>query len=120
MIFANSASTLVLVTLLLVDYFWVVLGKEGNYFGLEPASKSLQEKGVIATYKQSSRLQCRHRCNRNKECKEVIIQHGNKCLLLSYDGKGDVATALAGTETISSIEILGIYCILFQFVDVVC
>ena len=115
MIFANSASTLVLVTLLLVDYFWVVLGKEGNYFGLEPASKSLQEKGVIATYKQTSRLQCRHRCNRNKECKEVIIQHGNKCLLLSYDGKGDVSTALPGTEAISNIEILGIYCILFQF-----
>ena len=120
MIFANSAPTLVLVALFLVDYFWISLCKEGNYFGVEPASKLLQGKGVIATYKQTSRLQCRHRCNRNTECKEVVIIHGNKCLLLSDDGKGDVATTLACTETISNIEILGIYSILFNFVDVVC
>ena len=88
-----------------------------KYFVAEPAAIKLNETKiesnetvVIATYNQASRLQCRHRCNRNKGCSEVIVKPDNICVLLG-EGDGESLVITDGEridvmETISKIEFL--------------
>ena len=76
-----------------------------KYFQLAPATQQSVGKVVIATYKQTSRIQCRHRCNRNDACTDAVIELGNECLLLGQ-GEETGHVLSAETETISKIKVL--------------
>ena len=76
-----------------------------KYFKLELVSSDLVHKFTIATYKQTSAIQCRHRCNRKKGCIDVFIAPGNMCLLLGGSGGYNI-TAPDGGFKISKIKML--------------
>ena len=83
-----------------------------KYFVVEPATIKLNETKiesnetvVIAIFNQTSRLQCRHRCNRKKECSDVIIKPDNICVLLGK-GDGESIEITDGMETMSKIQFL--------------
>ena len=76
-----------------------------KYFVLEPATQEVKGKVVLATYKQISLIQCRHRCNRNIECMDVVIERENLCMLLGQ-GEGNELTLTATMETVFKIKML--------------
>ena len=120
----NTLTTLKWFVLLVAAFLGsVVLDLEANiepvddlegqkYFVAEPAATKLNktkiesnEMVVIATFNQTSRLQCRHRCNRKKECSDVIIKPDNICVLLGK-GDGESIEITDGMETMSKIQFL--------------
>ena len=61
---------------------------------------------VIATYEQTSSLQCVHKCNLNKRCVEVFITTKNVCLLLNGTGNKSLGDSGA-IQKISKIPLPG-------------
>ena len=83
-----------------------------KYHVIEKARERLNGRVVIETYKHTSRLQCRHRCNRNKGCYDVTVNSDDVCVLLGEDEGGYIVTT-GGMETISKVKFPGKLYILF-------
>ena len=77
-----------------------------KYFKFEPAPNKLFGKIVIATHKNTSGLQCQHRCNRRRDCTDVAMGRENVCLLLGGGSKNE-NVATVGMRTIRKIKISG-------------
>ena len=82
----------------------------GEYFEITPQSSEEGEEEsplvVIATYQPMSRMQCVHRCNRNKECVDVVMTTDGVCQLLNNTGN---EVEWKGTERISRVPMPGIF-----------
>ena len=76
-----------------------------KYFIAEPTTSGSNETVVLATHNQTTRLQCRHRCNRKTLCTDVIFQPINMCVLLRK-GAGEGVEIIDKMEMLSKIQML--------------
>ena len=62
---------------------------------------------VIATHKQTSRMQCVHRCNRDNKCVDVVMTTKGECHLLNGNEKKVNGVGSNMVEKISRIILPG-------------
>ena len=78
-----------------------------NYFQVEPMTSKVKGRVVIATHKQTSPMQCRHRCNRDSHCIDAVMKPDNVCMLLRNGSGEHTIHATAGMRIISKVSIEG-------------
>ena len=75
-----------------------------KYFKFEQVSSNAIDSVVIATYKQTSPMQCRHRCNLNISCVDVVVKSGGPCMLLGNGNKRHDTDDLDGMKIIKKMK----------------
>ena len=78
-----------------------------NYFQDEPITSEVKGRVVIATHKQTSPMQCQHRCNRDSHCIDAVMKPDNVCMLLRNGSGEHTIHATAGMRIISKVSIEG-------------